>query len=71
MGIRKTSLAIDEDLLEAARVVLDTRTVRETIEQALMAVLKAQARREEVAAWVQMDGMDLDNERVMAGAWGE
>lgn len=69
MGSRKTSVAIDEDLLDAARAELGTRTVRDTIEKALLEVLRVRARREEVEALTTLDGSDLDDDEVMAGAW--
>jgi Arc/MetJ family transcription regulator len=69
MGSRKTSVTIDEDLLEEVREMLDTRTVKETIEQALLEVLRARARREEIEALAEMSGMDLADDQVMAKAW--
>jgi len=69
MGARKTSVAIDEELLSAAQSVLQTRTVRATIEQALLEVLRARARQEEAEALAEMRGMDLADPDVMAGAW--
>ena len=69
MGTKKTSVAIDEDLLAAARDILETKTVRATIEEALLHVLRARARREEVAALGTMQGMDLADPDVMVGAW--
>ena len=69
MTARKTSVAIDEELLAAAKEALNTTTVRATIEQALLEVLRARARREEVEALRSMDGIDLADPTVMAGAW--
>lgn len=69
MATRKTSVAIDEDLLAAAKMALNTNTVRATIEQALLEVLRARARREEVEALRSMNGIDLADPTVMAGAW--
>ena len=66
---RKTSVEINEDLLEAVQRILETRTVRETIEQAFREVMRAEARREEIRALSTMDGMDLANLDVMARAW--
>jgi Arc/MetJ family transcription regulator len=66
---RKTSIAIDEQLLEAARKALETKTVRETVEKALLEVVRARARRLEVAALTRMDGTDLADPKVMKGAW--
>ncbi|HRC87797.1 MAG TPA: type II toxin-antitoxin system VapB family antitoxin [Thermoanaerobaculia bacterium] len=69
MSSRKTSVEIDEELLAGARSILGTRTVRETIEQAFLEVVRARARREEVQALASLKGMDLANPEVMAGAW--
>lgn len=69
MSTRKTSVVIDEDLLAAVQAALDTKTVKETIEQAFLEVLKAKARAEEVEALSSLRGMDLDDDDVMAGAW--
>jgi Arc/MetJ family transcription regulator len=69
MSSRKTSVVIDEDLLAAVQAVLDTKTVKATIEHAFLEVLRAKAREEEVEALSSLRGMDLDDEEVMAGAW--
>lgn len=69
MGVRKTSLAIDEELLSAAKGILKTSTVRETVELALLEVLRSRARRDEVAALSTMRGMDLADKNVMSKAW--
>ena len=66
---RKTSVAIDEELLAAVQRILTTRTVRETVEEAFREVVRAAARREEVRALAAMDGLDLTDRKVMAGAW--
>ncbi len=69
MGIRKTSVEIDEQLLEAARRILRTATIKETIDEAFHEVVRSKARREEVEALSEMRGMDLANPEIMAGAW--
>lgn len=69
MSTRKTSVEINEELLEAVQSVLSTTTLKDTIEQAFQEVLKAEARRQEVEALASMEGMDLADEEVMAGAW--
>ena len=69
MATRKTSVEIDEDLLDHVRSVLGTTTLRETVEEAFLEVLRERARREEVEALSGMRGMDLDDDQVMAGAW--
>ena len=69
MGARKTSVAIDSDLLERAGRLLGTSTVRETVHLALLEVVRAQARREEVAALSEMKGVDLADTNMMSTAW--
>lgn len=69
MSTRKTSVEINEELLEAVQGILSTTTLKDTIEQAFQEILKAEARRQEVEALAAMDGMDLADEEVMAGAW--
>lgn len=69
MGCRKTSVRIDEELLSAAREALGTDTIRETIDRALREVLRARARAAEVRALATMEGLDLADADVMAGAW--
>jgi len=71
MGIRKTSVAIDEELLERAKKALNTETIRETIHAALLEATRVQARRAEARALLEMDGLDLDDPEVMASAWRE
>jgi len=69
MSTRKTSVEINEDLLAAVQRVLATATIKDTIEEAFREVLRAEARREEVEALTTMDGLDLADPEVMAGAW--
>ena len=65
----KTTVDIDENLLEQARRVLGTSSVRETIEAALREVFSGDARRQEIRALAEMAGLDLASEEVMAKAW--
>jgi Arc/MetJ family transcription regulator len=69
MGTRKTSVEIDDDLVEQARTILGTHTLKDTIEGALLQVLRHRARQTEVAALRTMDGMELADADVMAEAW--
>ena len=69
MSARKTSVEINVELLEAARRILETRTVKETVEEAFREVVRAKARRQEVEALTTMQGMDLADPEVMARAW--
>lgn len=67
--MRKTTVAIDENLLEQARRVLGTSSLEETIDAALREVLRGDARRQEIKALAEMDGLDLANKDVIAKAW--
>ena len=58
----KTSVEIDENLVEQARRVLGTSSIEETIDAALREVLSGDARRQEIMALAEMDGLDLANE---------
>ena len=69
MATRKTSVEIDEELLEAAKRILETSTVRETVEEALREVARVEARRLEVETLTRMKDLDLADPDVMAGAW--
>lgn len=69
MAATKTSVAIDTELLERAKELLGTSTVRETIHRALLEVLRNRARQDEVAALSHMKGLDLADDEVMSEAW--
>ncbi|MGH7577920.1 MAG: type II toxin-antitoxin system VapB family antitoxin [Longimicrobiales bacterium] len=67
--MKKTSVEIDEQLFDNVRRILGTRTFKETVQQAFLAVLRERARRQEIEALSTMRGMDLDDPEVMASAW--
>ncbi|MCY3599638.1 MAG: type II toxin-antitoxin system VapB family antitoxin [Gemmatimonadetes bacterium] len=67
--MRKTSVEIDDGLIEQVRALLGTSSIKETIDSALREVLRREARRQEIEALATMDGLELSNEKVMAGAW--
>ena len=69
MATRKTSVEIDEELLEAARRILETTTVKDTVEEALREVARVEARRQEVETLTRMGELDLADPGIMAGAW--
>ena len=69
MSTRKTSVEIDEELLEEVRHILGTSTLKETVNEAFLEVLRERARREEVEALAEMRGMELDDPEVMRSAW--
>ena len=67
--MRKTSVDVDDRLLEQVRDVLGTSSIKETIDRALREVMRVEARRREIRALAVMDGLDLADEKVMAKAW--
>jgi Arc/MetJ family transcription regulator len=69
MSARKTSVEINVELLEAVRRILETTTVKETVEEAFREVVRAEARRQEVQALSILEGMDLADPKIMARAW--
>ena len=67
--VTKRLVDIDDDLLQEAATVLDARTMKETVNSALEAVVLAAHRRRHAARLASMQGLDLDDPKVMAGAW--
>ena len=67
--MKKTSVVIDDRLLEQVQDLLGTRSIRDTIDRALREIVRDGARRQEIAALSEMDGLDLAKEEIMAGAW--
>ena len=65
----KTTLDVDDAKVEAAKQVLGTRTLRETVDRALDSVLAADTRRRTIERLRRMDGLDLDKPEVMDAAW--
>lgn len=67
--MKKTSVVIDDCLLEQVQDLLGTRSIRDTIDAALREIVRSEARRQEITALSEMDGLDLANEEIMARAW--
>jgi Arc/MetJ family transcription regulator len=66
---RKTSFEVDFAKVEAARRILGTKTLTETVDAALAEVVKLQQRRKLVEMLHTPGVLDLDDPEVMAGAW--
>lgn len=66
---RKTSFELDFDKLEAARRVLGTKTLTETVDAALDEVVKREQRRQLVEMLFTPGVLAIDDPEVMAGAW--
>lgn len=66
---RKTSFEIDTAKVEAAKQVLGTRTLTDTIDAALSEVVKLRQRKTLVELLFRPGALDLDDPEVMSGAW--
>ncbi len=67
--MRKTTVAIDDELVARVRILLGTSSIRETIDSALREVERREARRREIRALIDMDGFDLSDPAVMSKSW--
>lgn len=66
---RKTSFEVDFDKVDAAREVLGTRSLTDTVDAALGEVLKLQERERLVELLFKPGALALDDPATMAGAW--
>lgn len=66
---RKTSFEIDFAKVDAARAVLGTKTLTETVDAALDEVVNLQLRRQLVEILSTPNATDLTNAEIMADAW--
>lgn len=69
MDVTKRLIDIDDELLAKAREYLDTRTIKETVNRALDESVRLELRRRLLDRLTTMDGLDLDDPKVMKGAW--
>ena len=67
--MKKICVTIDDRLLEQVQNLLGTTSIGDIIDRALREVARTEARRQEIAALSEMDGLELANEGVMDGAW--
>ncbi len=65
----KTSIEIDDAKLDAVRGILGTESKRDTVDAALDDVIRRRLRERLADRLTRMDGLDLDDPEVMAGAW--
>ncbi len=66
---RKTSFEIDTEKVSAAREVLGTKTLTDTVDAALAEVVKVRQRRQLVELLFRPGALELDDPETMAGAW--
>jgi Arc/MetJ family transcription regulator len=68
-GMSKRLVDIDDQLLAEASAVLGSGTMKETVNRSLEAVVLAARRRRHADRLAAMEGLDLADGEVMAGAW--
>ncbi len=66
---RKTSFEIDTAKVAAAKDILGTKTLTDTVDAALSEVVKLRQRRDLLELLSTPGALELDNPDVMAGAW--
>jgi hypothetical protein len=66
---RKTSFEVDFAKVEAAREILGTKTLTETVDAALDEVVRIHQRQRLVSLLFTPDALQLDDPEVMAEAW--
>jgi Arc/MetJ family transcription regulator len=66
---RKTSFEIDTAKVEAAKQVLGTKTLTDTVDAALSEVVKLRQRKTLVELLFRPGALELDDPEVMSGAW--
>lgn len=66
---RKTSFEVDFAKVDAARAILGTSTLTETVDAALSEVVKLGERKRLAALLFEPGALQLDDPVAMAGAW--
>jgi Arc/MetJ family transcription regulator len=66
---RRTLVEIDPELLDSAKDILGTATIKETVDRALREVVRTKAIRDHLVQMHTLEGLDLDDPEVMAQAW--
>jgi Arc/MetJ family transcription regulator len=67
MAVKRTTLDIDEEMLDKAREILGTRGIRDTVDEALREIVRREAGRRLIARLQENE--DLRNPEIMAKAW--
>ncbi len=65
----KRLVDIDDDLLSVERTILETDTMRDTVNAALKQISDLEAMRRHTLRLMDGDGLDLHDPEVMKGAW--
>jgi Arc/MetJ family transcription regulator len=67
--VRKTTIEVDEALVEQASAILGTRGLKATVQRALEEVVARELRMQFFERLKTMEGLDLDKPEVMSQAW--
>lgn len=67
-GVTKRLIDIDDRLLEEARRVIGAATMKDTVNAALQQAVDRELRLRHVRRLTDLDGIDLADDEVMAGA---
>ena len=65
----KKLIDIDEGTLAQATQILGAATMKEAVNRALLEVVLLAERRAHADRLAGMEGLDLDDDQIMAGAW--
>jgi Arc/MetJ family transcription regulator len=65
----KKLIDIDEERLRRAGEILGAATMKETVNQALAEIIALAQRRAHAQRLATMDGLDLNDDAIMSGAW--
>jgi hypothetical protein len=66
---RKTSFQVDFDKVDAAKDILGTRSLTDTVDAALAEVVKLRERERLVTLLFEPGALELGDPQAMAGAW--
>lgn len=66
---RKTSFEVDTEKVDAAKEILGTSTLTDTVDAALAEVVKLRQRKTLVELLFRPGALELDDPDVMSGAW--
>jgi Arc/MetJ family transcription regulator len=69
--MKKTTVVVDDALLEKARRILGTRGLKDTIDRVLQQVVAMDARRSLIRRLESQESLDLADADVMRQAWRE
>lgn len=67
--MHRTTLVLDEKQLAKVRKILGTKGIKDTIDRAFAEIVAMEQRKKLVEQLRTMDGLELDDPKVMARAW--